>query len=405
VQRRGAGIYKEANMEIFSKTKFDNLNQKDIQHLIDNGVSESKSLDYKSALPGNRDKDKKEFLADVSSFTNSIGGYIIFGVEEKEGIPQKLLGLENINPDQEILRLEGIIQNGISPRIPGINIRSIPFGSECNLIIIKIPRSWVSPHMVTFRGSSKFYARNSAGKYQLDVFEIGSAFSATYDTSEKIRSFRIDRLGKIISDDLPISLGSGASCVLHLVPFGAFDSRNIYNLIPLSEKRELLSPIYCDYGSNFRYNFDGVITTGPDSDSGYSSGYLQIFRNGIIEAVDRYLLGPRELYPGNLEDELIKSITKYFQIVKTLDISFPLIIMLSLLNVKNFPFRYSPKSFDPRHKETKVDRNELIIPEIWVDDSSAPTDKILRPAFDAIWNSAGWPKSQLYDEEGNKILR
>jgi len=91
--------------------------------------------------------------------------------------------------------------------------------------------------------------------------------------------------------------------------------------------------------------------------------------------------------------------------VETLDISFPLIIMLSLLNVKNSPFRYSPKSFDPRHKETKVDRNELIIPEIWVDDSSAPIDKILRPEFDAIWNSAGWPKSQLYDEGGNKIVR
>lgn len=39
-----------------------------LQALIDNKVSEQKTIEYKQALPGNSEKDKKEFLADVSSF-------------------------------------------------------------------------------------------------------------------------------------------------------------------------------------------------------------------------------------------------------------------------------------------------------------------------------------------------
>jgi hypothetical protein len=42
--------------------------------LVDNQVSEHKTIEYKEALLGNADGDKKEFLADVSSFANESGG-------------------------------------------------------------------------------------------------------------------------------------------------------------------------------------------------------------------------------------------------------------------------------------------------------------------------------------------
>jgi hypothetical protein len=38
------------------------------------GVREGRQLEYKETLPGNSDDDKKEFLADVSSFANAAGG-------------------------------------------------------------------------------------------------------------------------------------------------------------------------------------------------------------------------------------------------------------------------------------------------------------------------------------------
>jgi len=39
-------------------------------------------LDYKRDVPGESDQDKKEFLADISSFANATGGDLIYGVDE-----------------------------------------------------------------------------------------------------------------------------------------------------------------------------------------------------------------------------------------------------------------------------------------------------------------------------------
>ena len=97
----------------------DSIEQSDLQELIDNGMLEGKFLEYKEKLPGETDSDKKEFLADVSSFANTAGGHLIFGVREVDNVPNELCGVEVDNPDKEIQRLENMIRDGIDPRIPG----------------------------------------------------------------------------------------------------------------------------------------------------------------------------------------------------------------------------------------------------------------------------------------------
>ena len=68
--------------------RFDEITKADIDALVANGVAEGRTLDYKRTLPGGKDDEKREFLADVSSFANAAGGDIIFGVEEDQGIPR-----------------------------------------------------------------------------------------------------------------------------------------------------------------------------------------------------------------------------------------------------------------------------------------------------------------------------
>src|SRR3954451_17276289 len=66
------------------------ISKDDIDALVADEVREGRTLDYKEKLPGNADKDKKEFLADVSSFANAGGGDMIFGVVEKrDGCPER----------------------------------------------------------------------------------------------------------------------------------------------------------------------------------------------------------------------------------------------------------------------------------------------------------------------------
>jgi predicted HTH transcriptional regulator len=173
--------------------QFSELEETDLQSLIEDQVAEGKYIEYKKSLPGNSDRDKKEFLADVSSFSNSAGGYIFYGICESNGLPVELVGIHGIDPDAEILRFENLLRDAIAPRLTGLSIRAIQIEGNASILALNITKSWASPHMVTFAGSSRFFARNSAGKYQLDVFELRSAFNATNIVAENLNKFRTER--------------------------------------------------------------------------------------------------------------------------------------------------------------------------------------------------------------------
>ncbi len=253
-------------MSVFSK-QFDSIVAADLQALVDNSVSETKTLEYKESLPGNSDGDKKEFLADVSSFANASGGYIIFGMKENKGEASDLCGLSLSSADGEILRLEEIIRNGVAPRIPGTGIRGIPLRSSKFAIVLRIPRSWALPHMVTFKNTSRFYSRNSAGKFQLDVDEIRATFALSDTIRERIQSFRTERLSSILAGEAPVLLPEGGKLIFHIVPFTAFDVAKIVDTSDLHDKAAKYEPLRSN-GRNHRYNFDGFLTYSPYRDTG-----------------------------------------------------------------------------------------------------------------------------------------
>jgi len=211
--------------------QFDLINKNDIEALISNGVAETRTLEYKEKLSGNSDDDKKEFLADISSFANASGGDIIYGIQEQRssdnkttGIPEAANGVGAINSDAEIRRLENIIRDGVAPRIVGLQTKAVDGFADGSVIVIRVPKSWNSPHMVTFKNHSRFYSRNSAGKYPLDVTEIRSAFIVSESLPERIRQFRTERIAKIIADETPVPLQSNPKIVLHVLPLASLTS-------------------------------------------------------------------------------------------------------------------------------------------------------------------------------------
>src|SRR5438128_1492530 len=88
----------------------------DLQLLLDEGIGESLTLDYKaSPALARHDKCKNELCKDVSAFANSAGGQIIYGIDEKNN---------KLDDGSEISRewIEQIIDSNVQPRIEGLII-------------------------------------------------------------------------------------------------------------------------------------------------------------------------------------------------------------------------------------------------------------------------------------------
>src|SRR5207253_464029 len=183
---------------------------------------------------------------------------------------------------------DSMVQSGIEPRIPGIGFQPAPFDSGAVAFVARIPRGFAAPHMVTFQGSQRFYSRNNAGKYPLDVVELRTAFLAAGQLAERVRNFRLERLGRILANETPVGMATGAKVVLHLAPLAAYDRLQQIDTTSL-RGNTLLRPLN-GFVSNGRHNFDGWITS--TSDGGLSGSYAQLFRNGSIETVDSMLLDP-----------------------------------------------------------------------------------------------------------------
>ena len=106
------------------------IDPEDLQQLIEQKVREGRTIDYKEYLPLHgldqvedpqvrerlRDERKEELLADISSFANTSGGDLIFGVTETEAIPDKLLGVSG-NLETAIRDFKNLLLHNLQPRL------------------------------------------------------------------------------------------------------------------------------------------------------------------------------------------------------------------------------------------------------------------------------------------------
>lgn len=400
-------IKREGEKNMIAKN-VNEITKDDLQALIDNSELEGKTIEYKQSLPDNSDSDKKEFLADISSFSNASGGDLIYGITEdrNKGIPKKLEGLTIENVDREINRLESMIRDGIKPRISGIVIQPIKVLESKVALLIRIPRSWNSPHCVTLKGHDKFYARSTKGKYSMDVTELRIAFNLSETITERIRRFREDRISKIFANETPVPFYDTAKVVLHLIPINSFNPAQRYEINKIASHLEKIQPIYPS-GYNHRYNLDGLLTySGGRKEK--SRSYVQLFRVGIIEAVEGELLDPRHydgklLIPGLLyEKKLIKSLPLYLSALETINVELPIFVFLTLVGVRGYLMDADRFGLGIDEDDT-IDRDILLLPEVVIENYDIVPEDVLRPCFDAIWNACGFSGSRNYNNTGKWI--
>ena len=78
-----------------------------------------------------------------------------------------------------------------------------------------------------------------------------------------------------------------ASLILHIVPLSAFDMGSALPLLEIQQNFRSFVPLGSSTANGARITFDGVLkTSNADQQATTQRAYLQLFRNGIIEAVN-----------------------------------------------------------------------------------------------------------------------
>ncbi|MCK4358169.1 MAG: ATP-binding protein [Candidatus Cloacimonetes bacterium] len=396
--------------------ELNDIKKADLVYLKENEILEDKTLEYKEYLNFDNREDKKEFLADVSSFANSMGGDLIYGIKEKDGFPKEISGIKVNNLDSFRNKIENLLRDAIKPRIPSLNIQPILLENGNYVIIIRTKKSWLAPHQVVLDGllysrenCGRFYKRHNGGKHPMDVYELRDAFMQSETLYEKISKFRNDRVDNILQGETPIPINEGLSnVVLHIIPLNSFytKSEDYFNLHKCYTVGKIFKPIYFtlgdDYDSEYqiksKYNFDGIVKFHS-----FLKSYIQIYRNGIIEATYNRCFYTEDNIFGitDFEHHMIKSISYYLRNYREFNIEPPFVIFISLLEIGSYEIKHLETGYSFHHYigSYKSDRNLLILPEIFINDYNIDVESQLKPYFDMVWNAYGIPQSLNYNKD------
>jgi hypothetical protein len=393
----------------------DQIDEGQLQRLIDGKTAEGRDVEYKRNTYGNADKDYGEYLADISSFANTIGGDIIIGMNAKAGVPKGFVPLQ-INPDDEILRLENVARSGLQPRIYGLAIREIPIAKGGSVLVVRIPRSYNQPHRIVRQGTGyhRFHARSSAGKYEPNVDELRLLFGRAPQLADRIRDFRFDRIAKVVAKDTPVPLSGVHALTLHVIPFSAFDTRLSLRLDPKYRLHDEFPPIH-GYASNYRINVDGLLTLpNPDRSAKEQRAYVQLFHSGIVEAVASSFLRPGRTPqdPARLpwlwtEACIVEFSHKYLRALVRAGCTPPFAVLVSLIGAKGVLYSFVVDSWS-EDEAGIFDRDQLHFQEVIIEDFQAdPYEhaKRLRPLLEQIANAAGRATTPSFDASGKFRLK
>mgnify|MGYP003254949027 CR=1 FL=1 len=389
----------------------ENITLDDIQTLIENSVCENKNLDYKRELHIDTDSDKKEFLADISSFANSNGGDIIFGIEEDsaEKIPTKIVGIHYENDDVLVRKLEDFIRQSIQPIILNIEYKVIEIVNNKCILIIRIPQSLIAPHRVEYKGYNKFFTRNNKGKYQMDVNELRLSFNSGIDLEKRIEDFKMSRYYEILSNKYNKLIADSPIFVIHYIPLSSLNDTTRLSINDIRQAMNKANSMALGYGYSKRITLDGIAMDYKENER---SSFALYKNNGIIEKATTNFFKKEytvtSIHPNPVIDmineyQILNKVISDFNEVKeyyiTVGINAPIIITCAILNAQGFTI----PTRDWYEILGRIDRDVLLIDNLYVENLNDKTELILKPLFDAIYNACGYESCLAYDSNGDYI--
>ena len=358
----------------------------DLSVLIDNeSYRENEYLDYKRTFAflevnkGNeRNAKKAEFRSDVCSFANADGGYLIFGISDKNGCAASIDGIEILNNDTDRFELDRRNDlNGIQPKVPPLQFSFIKLKSGKYVVILFVRHDRFAPYIhVEEEKNYKIYRRYGNGKRVIPYTELRQMFNQSFTLEQSISDYTHKRIEYYRS----IGKAFGEKFVhIMLIPETYMDYSYRHNIFVLERSENVnFGSMFSSFGCNTPSIpcVDGIRFI-PYYDTKYcSEAYVR--NNGVVEAcmaLDDEVQRDGSRYPDgflawewlwNKIREICYLYTKVFNDINTGERVY---ICLSLVGCRNV--ETEDKEFIMDYTG-KIDRDEIIcepVELIKIDDS------------------------------------
>jgi hypothetical protein len=387
----------------------DEIAEEDLNRLIRNGRKENKRLEFKALLDlDGQQKHKHHLVQEVSGFANEEGGDLVVGIGEgSDGEAEKLIGMDLSSVDDTKERWGNILRDNIEPPIPSnlLDMEDVEFqnvnGKDRHGIIVRTEASWRAPHRETL--THRFYGRSPNGKQELDMGEIRDQFLETERFTERIKSFRDERIEAIKQHEgaMPVK---GSMFVLHLIPANAFTRGAVLDPKAADRTRDNID-IHPQLLSNYprgkytRYNTDGyLMAAGVDLDvSVWAKRYVQTFRSGPIESVTDYGFVPNTeesrfdysyIFTEDLRSQFKERLSEYIEFLSEQDARYPYVAFLTVLSAEDF--YVAPNGRNAGYSEHNVINSEdARFPEVMIESPSDDIEGVVSDMMDYLYQAAG----------------
>jgi hypothetical protein len=370
-----------------------------LQQMVRDQLPESITLDFKSAFSKSASDD---FCKDVAAFANTLGGFLIYGIAEREGRARELCGtnLDDLDEDKFRLHILNWAATRFQPRFTDLRAKVIPLPDKPGKVvrIVEISRSWIGPHAIT--NIDVLHYRTDAGNQKMDVFQMREAFTQQARI-EKAKEVFFEERAPRVRELLPRANSAEPWGLLHILSSAALRKDRFLSNAEMRAGENFLRPIDDELGFNDRPNYGGYLRYKLREQVGISS-YVQLFRTGAIE----YAFGLcwnsayRYVRVFDVERWIFDAAVEALGALNAINIEPPYFLFLKLSNMRGVNTVPQGVGHDNEPK-FQFWNSDLLFPELQLTSSNrAELSEKIKLWFDIFAQAGGRDESMSFNTQG-----
>lgn len=199
-----------------------------LDQLAADETPESRTHEYRGELAS----DEKQRLAKTASaFANTVGGVIIFGVQQAGGDSLSVGGLRGFSLDAAKRRIQQTLASQVEPAIAGLAFTLVDAPRRLPVLLVGIPQSLQAPHALLARDGSairSYWRRRDGMKYAMTTAELRESFLSADAWTHEAEEFRNARIEGAFGHEPRLGYRANPKdgpVFVHLLPLGRLRAR------------------------------------------------------------------------------------------------------------------------------------------------------------------------------------